>query len=106
VTARLPRRVKLGGQSWTLQRVHLDDELGIFGRFKDRQSLIELDADQGIDQERNTVTHELLHAVASTARVFDEPDDEERVVSALAPWLLAMLRDNPALVSYLTARDS
>lgn len=103
---RLPRRVKFGGHVWTLTRVDLDPGLDIFGRTMKRPSVIEVDRDQGVEQERNTVVHELLHAIVSMAGDLGDDSDEERIVSTLSPWLLTMLRENPSLVRYLTERDS
>lgn len=57
--------------------------------------------------ERDTVLHEILHAVVDQLdlkRRFKEEVDkqfEEDVVYALTPRLLALLRDNPQLVTYL-----
>lgn len=58
------------------------------------------------DKARETLLHETLHAVIGTARIppFGDHDDEETLVGALAPVLLAVIRDNPALVAALISR--
>lgn len=58
------------------------------------------------DKARETLLHEVLHAVIGTARIepFGDHEAEEQVVGQLAPHLLAVLRDNPALVAALISR--
>lgn len=99
----LPEYVKLGGQTWQLRRTSIESDLNLFGRTKVRHSLIEIDNDQSPGQERDTVLHELLHAIASVIQVFADPGEEERAVSAISPWLLSLVRDNPELIAYLTS---
>lgn len=59
--------------------------------------------------ERDTVLHEVLHACLDLAQARDPKvfpmKTEEYVVSHLTGWLLAALRENPALVEYLTEAD-
>jgi len=52
---------------------------------------------------REVVLHESLHALMSTAGLYDElgSDVEEKVVNRLSPLLLDLLRRNPMLVVYL-----
>lgn len=60
---------------------------------------------------RETVLHEVIHAVLSLAYldeqvdVFKNPRMAERVVEVLGTHLLDTLRRNPALVDYLTGPD-
>jgi Zn-dependent peptidase ImmA (M78 family) len=76
---------------------------------EDVQSIL-IDPQMGKDMERDTVLHELLHAVFHLYDVRSSlPEDgdgdvkklEERVVRPLATGLLVLLRDNPKLVDYL-----
>lgn len=59
------------------------------------------------DVERDTVLHELLHAVWKMSVLhLDYPDDEqdskgEAIIQTLAPRILELLRRNPDLVRYL-----
>ena len=52
---------------------------------------------------RSTLLHECLHAVVSDSGLKPRWDeDEELYVSVLERGLFNLLRDNPALVEYLT----
>jgi len=54
------------------------------------------------DYNRSILLHELLHACARAADLQAPEDTEETVVAALTGPLLQALRDNPALLEYLT----
>lgn len=62
---------------------------------------------QGPACKRDTVLHEVLHAIAFMSGYCNELEHatEERMVRALTPWILGVLRDNPKLVDYLLAGD-
>jgi hypothetical protein len=53
------------------------------------------------DRARVTLLHEILHACFHAADYPLSHKREEKAVSALAPVLLAVLRDNPHIVTYL-----
>lgn len=57
---------------------------------------------------RETLLHEVIHAVIGTARIepFGDLEAEETLVRSLAPLLLAVLRDNPDLVAALVADET
>ncbi len=59
--------------------------------------------DEAITPERRRVSllHELLHCCTELTHVTDGAT-EEATVTALAPALVQVLRENPALVAYLT----
>lgn len=65
---------------------------------------------QSVAAQRETLLHESLHAIlwsAGGATLLGLDDEhEERLVTLLSPWLLAMLRDNPAVVEFLLASPS
>lgn len=56
---------------------------------------------------RETLLHEVLHAVLFNTGLADRMTDkaEEHLVRALSPALFSLLRDNPDLVQYLTGGD-
>lgn len=59
--------------------------------------------EQGI---RDTLLHEVLHAVIWTAGIdLGDDDEEEIIVGQLSTAILDVLRRNKALVRYLTALD-
>lgn len=64
---------------------------------------IVLDPRQAPCQLRETLWHEIKHAVASLSR-FDQ-DEEEDMIARMAPWELLVLRDNPTLVAFLLEGD-
>lgn len=67
--------------------------------------LIRLRNDRPHTARAESLVHESLHAMFWDAGLQETPVDEheELLVTALAPRLLALLRDNPDLVRYLTA---
>ncbi|WP_329492529.1 hypothetical protein OG618_37180 (plasmid) [Kitasatospora sp. NBC_01246] len=73
---------------------------------------IALRADLAPDYEAEVVVHEVLHQCLRVAGIDPDADAaaglkdvEERTVNALAGPLLAALRDNPALIDYLTHQE-
>lgn len=54
----------------------------------------------------DTLLHEVLHHIWDiTSLRLGDNEREERVISALSPLLLDVLRRNPTLVTYLTAKE-
>ncbi len=73
---------------------------------EDKQQ-IHIDNDLGPTVERETVLHEVMHAIwhqTELDRKFKD-SDEEMVAWTLAPRLLALLRDNEELVRWLMSDD-
>jgi hypothetical protein len=56
---------------------------------------------------RETLLHEVLHAVLYNTGLSDRMSDkaEEHLIRGLSPALFALLRDNPDLVAYLVGGD-
>lgn len=69
------------------------------GRSSVAYQWIAVDTEQGPDQLRDTLLHEVIHCCLGVLRL--EPD--EGLVEALTPVLLDALRANPELVAWLTA---
>ncbi len=109
----MPASLLLLGQRFTVEAVPADDQrLGPgdrpnMGLCDAKLQHIYIAADLGPDQARDTVLHEVIHALAKiTAAVgFLSGAEEERIVMLLSPLLLDALRANPELVTYLTARS-
>ena len=99
----LPKRVKFGPTNWDLV---VKQDIEPLGRTQGDLTLIQV---RTIGQSpagfRDTVLHEMLHAVfASAAMTFTfgiSDEDEERMVRSLTPWLLGFIRDNPKVVAFL-----
>lgn len=74
----------------------LDDTLGMVLDLTRREDLL-----------RDDVLHECLHAIFRQTPMYKNDEEwakqEEAIVMALAPRILALLRDNPELVTWLTA---
>jgi len=62
--------------------------------------VIAVDAAQARSQVADTLLHEITHALLEVIDL--DEDVEERVALAMGPGLLALLRDNPALVRWVT----
>lgn len=78
---------------------------GLYGLFDDMEGKVYIRPGLPASQQKETLTHELLHAVFVVSGLNhdfnkDERPSEEDVVNRMAPVLLAALRDNPALVRY------
>lgn len=54
--------------------------------------------------EREVLLHEVIHACVMASAVPWAEKTEERFVATVSPRLLEVLRDNPALVRYLTEK--
>lgn len=102
-----PTKVTVLGQTFSVEyvsRSHLGSDAekhSVVGRaLISRQQLLVVE-DQGFDQERDTVLHEVCHAIIDLQDLITDEDDKERITAALVPVLLGVLRDNPGLVAYL-----
>ena len=73
-----------------------------FGHVNHHSLTIELQSDQAEAQKRDTLLHEVIHAIDFAVHL----ELKERHVHALAAGLLCVLRDNPELVERLTAPDA
>lgn len=62
-----------------------------------------LRAQQGPDQMRDSLLHEVMHA--AIRNIGHEDGGDEQLVSGLTTELLDTFRRNPDLVAYLTAED-
>lgn len=103
-----PRYVDVAGQGFEIVYVdNTDDNIPLAspdksGRMILTKQRIIIDTDNGPDQLRDVTLHELVHACLAVV-MDDNPDAvEERMVSALAPMLLYVLRRNPHIVAWLT----
>jgi hypothetical protein len=99
----LPKSILICGQRFTVEILPAKDMPGLddaFGASRLIRQSIQLRADQGPDQQRDTLLHETIHMVAQLVDVEGKKFDE-RTVNVLATQLLDTLRRNPDLVAYL-----
>lgn len=95
-----PKRVKVGSRYYDIEyvaSVDADDSLGECDYLPQKCLIKEGQAFEG---ERDSVIHELFHAVDEN----QQTDLKEKQVHMLASGVLTLLRDNPKLVSYLCAK--
>lgn len=71
------------------------------GRHDHEKQVIAVEDGQPLGNEQDTILHEVLHAVESAMGM----DVAEEVVEKFATGLLAVLKDNSSLVTYLRARE-
>lgn len=119
----LPKIIKIGAQDWTLlERTPAEDGMlndGTFGYTLQTSNLIVVDKNCPPSRKRQTIFHELFHAVRySSGNSGIKPNLEDVLPSeVIITWehyfigiyedaLLAVLRDNPKLADYLLAKDT
>lgn len=98
----MPRHIKVGPADY---KVRTDPNTKLYGSCNERTTSIVVSSTQSTVSARDTLMHEALHAVifTSSARHILGFDDDEPLVRVLTPWLLGLIRDNPDLVTFLTA---
>lgn len=110
----VPRELVLGPVTYTISTSLVDvgracrDQGEVLLGATDHPSLrIVVDPDQAPGQARDTLLHESLHAVFQISGLSDEWGDakEERVIRRVSPWILELIRSNPALVAFLTGDE-
>lgn len=108
MSRRLPTGIKVGAQHLTVKTEQAEEmeRDGIDGRYRGSIALIQIRGDRPIQAIRDTLLHECLHAILFIDGICSalglNHDKEEKLVGLLTPRLLALLRDNPQLVAYLT----
>jgi hypothetical protein len=96
----IPRYLKIGPFTYTVE-LHegywnKDDER-VYGEVDERTATINLDIDASPEMIRDSILHEILHAIL----LMYNKDDED-LVRLLAPMLLQVMRDNPKLMLAFT----
>lgn len=93
-----PARLKILGKPYAVSYVNgeplADDEMG---ECDDNGQALYIRDGQVLDNEQDTVLHECIHAVDEQMQV----GLKEEQVRRLATGLLAVLKDNPFLATYL-----
>lgn len=95
-TATFPTEARIVGKMYSIQ--HLD-AMGLQGECNNQRQTIKIEKGNAFEQEQDTVLHELIHAVDYAMQT----KLKEVQVAALATGLLAVMKENPALMEYLLA---
>ena len=108
--AGMPPSIQVGAVTYVVEahpRLQLPDGSGTANGLTDleRNTITVNSENLSAEQARETLCHELIHAVLGVVRcdvvLGMSVDGEERLVSTLAPILSDTLRRNPDLVEYL-----
>lgn len=73
------------------------DGARVYGVTNNKQQHINLDRNQGFDQIRETLLHELIHVWEGSFKITIKHED----VYSLAVFLYSVMKDNPKLVNWL-----
>lgn len=106
MTDSLPKTLKVNGRVFQLKlkaATRMPDALGLC--YTDK-GLIEIRKGQDPHELRDTVLHELCHAILSTQGREYGAELEELYVRALATGLIGVFQDNPELASWLSTFPS
>lgn len=107
----MPTRLRVGPYVYTVSQdvaklqAHEREKKGAFSGYTDSSCLeIVIGPDEPVASQRETLWHEVKHAVIHLFGEYGKMSDET-YVRRTAPMELAVLRDNPALIAYLLAAD-
>lgn len=99
-----PYRYRISADADEHRRVAAELERnGLAGTADHKHQLITLDADAGMDQQRDTLLHEILHGCCMVAQAQKEKLREEEWICLVTPTLLDTLRRNPEVAAWLLA---
>ena len=96
-----PDTIKVNGRNITIKYSKAEKLPGACGVFFSQKSRIELSKDQEPQELRDTLLHEILHAILHTQGREYGGEIEEIYVRALATGLLGVFQDNPELHQWL-----
>lgn len=119
---KLPTKVKIGAQDWTIVERSRDDDGTInddsYGYTLQKSNFIVIDKNCPPSRKRQTLFHELFHAVRfSNGSSGIKPDMENiQAEDVIYTWehyfiamyedtMLSVLRENPAIVDYLLSDE-
>ena len=94
-----PESILVIGKTFAVEDVDKVDDEDSSGEQRRDQQLIKVKAGQHPETLRETLLHELIHAIEEQLGL----DMKERQVHSLAIGLFQVLRENPALVRFVTA---
>jgi hypothetical protein len=107
----MPTRIKVGPYVYAVfadtakLQAHEREKKAGYSGYTDHQLMeIVIDPSDAPCHSRETLWHEVKHAVVHLFGEYGKLDDETHI-RRTAPMELAVLRDNPGLVAFLTAAD-
>ncbi len=106
-----PERIKIIGKVYRVRVVTdgaNDFQVGDYGCCDNDSLVLTIVAGRSLGNDQDTLLHEIIHAVAFQMGVdgaINKREGEERWVQALATGLLAVMKDNAGLVSYLRSKS-
>lgn len=119
----LPKKIKIGAQVWdVIERTRATDGMindDAYGYTLQKTNTIVLDKDCPISRKRQTLLHELFHAIrysSGNSGIKPNMDDvlpgevivtwEHYFIGMYEDAFLAVLRENPTLVKFLLEKDA
>jgi Zn-dependent peptidase ImmA (M78 family) len=119
---KMPTKVKIGAQDWTIVERSRDDDGMInddsYGYTLQKSNFIVIDKNCTPSRKRQTLFHELFHAVRFSNGSSGIKPDMENIQSedVIYTWehyfiamyedtMLSVLRENPAIVDYLLSNE-
>ncbi len=101
-----PERIKILGKTYKVRVVTRTQDLeeDDYGLCDNDKHVISIVAGRSLGNDQDTLLHEIIHAIefqmGTDGSINKKPSEEARV-QGLAVGLLAVLKDNAGLVSYL-----
>ena len=102
-----PTAIRIGGRTWDIQYLSAERMAGNLGLCRGDDGVLEIRAGQTPFGLRDTVLHEILHAIVyHQGRSGSAPVDEETHARCTATGLMAVLQDNPLFAKWLISSAS
>ena len=99
----VPNSIKVGPLTYPVRWKRWKKKTGKCGETHLVKQTIAVREGLSLDRMSDTLLHEALHCML--AQMGYENDNEEWVVTALAPLLLQLLRDNPETLEYILHKE-
>lgn len=97
-----PSRVRIFGRAFTIALSEADSPN--LGQMFADEAKIEIRPDQEAYAEKDTLLHEVMHAIRHQQGYEDGGEVEESYVRSLATGVLGVLQDNPTFAKWLIAK--
>lgn len=101
-----PSVIVVGAFHWRVRYVDFQEDF--FGRTSPSHLEIDIDPSLPLDQLKETVLHEVMHACLFVGNSGSSPGklvDDDAYIESSAPTLLEVLEQNPQLVAWLTQKN-